>query len=291
MNDELQFYVPQVYFEQIPIKNLVSNQEYQRNISIAHIQKTAENFDLYQINPVKVSRRGEINFVFDGQHTIEVVALVSGSRDTPIWCMIYDDLHYEYEANIFANQQKHNRPLTPYEIFMAHIEAGNNTQLVIKSLVESYGLTISSNKSVGSITAISTMVMLYEKYGYNNLDKVLRIAIGTWEGDSNAFSASILKGIAILVATYGEALREEMFKEKLGRVPINEIARTARERNYGAISYAEALLFFYNKKLKYPLSYRKLHGNNTRQSISLLIEEQLSLLNNEILDDEVFQNE
>ena len=81
-------YVPNVHFEQIPIKNLVSNQEYQRNISQSHVENAAAHFDLYQINPVKVSRRGGINYVFNGQHTIEIVALVSGSRDTPVWCMI-----------------------------------------------------------------------------------------------------------------------------------------------------------------------------------------------------------
>lgn len=55
--------------------------------------------------PVKVSRRDGINYVFNGQHTIEIVALVSGSRDTPVWCMIYDELCYEHEADIFASDE------------------------------------------------------------------------------------------------------------------------------------------------------------------------------------------
>ena len=122
-------FVPNVHFEKIPIKNLVSNQDYQRNLSRAHIEKAAENFDLFQINPVKVSRRDGINYVFNGQHTIEIVAMVSGSRETPVWCMIYDDLSYEHEADIFATQMKHVRPLHPYEIFMANIEAGNREGL------------------------------------------------------------------------------------------------------------------------------------------------------------------
>jgi len=69
MND-FSAYVPQVHFEQIPIKNLVSNQEYQRNLSVLHVRRTVDNFDLYQINPVKVSRRNWINYVFTAQHTI-----------------------------------------------------------------------------------------------------------------------------------------------------------------------------------------------------------------------------
>lgn len=84
MEENLLKFVPNVHFEQIPIKNLVSNQEYQRNLSHSHILRAAENFDLYQINPVKVSRRDGINYVFNGQHTIEIVALVSGSRETPV---------------------------------------------------------------------------------------------------------------------------------------------------------------------------------------------------------------
>ena len=46
-------FVPDVHFEKIPIKNLVSNQKYQRNLSRAHIANAAANFDPYQINPLR----------------------------------------------------------------------------------------------------------------------------------------------------------------------------------------------------------------------------------------------
>ena len=131
MEYDLNQFVPKVHFEQIRIRDLVSNQDYQRNLSLSHINKTSQNFDLYQINPVKVSRRDGINYVFNGQHTIEIVAKVSGSRDTPVWCMIYDDLNYKEEANIFANQQKYVKKLLPYETFIANVEAGNEKQILI----------------------------------------------------------------------------------------------------------------------------------------------------------------
>lgn len=59
-------------------------------------------------------------YVFDGQHTIEIVASRSGSRDTPVWCMVYDQLQYQEEAHIFAEQQRHVKALVPYESFKAH---------------------------------------------------------------------------------------------------------------------------------------------------------------------------
>lgn len=100
---DFSMFVPNVHFEQIPIKNLVSNQEYQRNISEQHVLNAAAHFDLYQINPVKVSRRNGVNYVFRAAHGGDRRA-ASGSRDTPVWCMIYDDLNYEHEADIFANR-------------------------------------------------------------------------------------------------------------------------------------------------------------------------------------------
>ena len=150
-------FVPNVSFEKIQIKNLVSSQDYQRGIYMNHVKRAVEHFDVYQINPVKVSRRNGINYVFNGQHTIEMVALASGSRETPVWCMIYDDLYYEHEADIFANQQKFVKNLQPYEIFVANVEAGNQKQLLIKDLVESYNMTIGAVKAPGVIGAVASL--------------------------------------------------------------------------------------------------------------------------------------
>lgn len=71
-----------------------------------------------------------------------------------MWCMVYDDLNYEHEADIFANQMKFVKPLNPYKVFMANIEAGNDDQLIIRDLVESYGLSIGTKKGHGIICAV-----------------------------------------------------------------------------------------------------------------------------------------
>ena len=243
-------FVPNVHFEQIPIKDLVSNQDYQRNLSLGHINRAAENFDLYQINPVKVSRRDGINYVFNGQHTIEIVALVSGSRETPVWCMIYDDLSYTAEANIFANQQKFVKPLQPYEVFNANVEAGNDTQLIIKSLVESYGLTIGNKKGPGVICAVSTLENIYTNYGMQTLNRTLRLIIGAWEGDLHSFSANILNAVAKLVSIFGDGLNDDIFKEKLGAVSVKQLTRVAKERKSGCMGFAETMIIEYNGKKK-----------------------------------------
>ena len=260
--EEFSAYVPDVHFEKIPIKNLVSNQEYQRNLSTGHILRAAEHFDPYQINPVKVSRRDGVNYVFNGQHTIEIVALVSGSRDTPVWCMIYDDLNYEHEADIFANQQKYVKSLSPLEVFKANLEAENSDQLIIRDLVKSYGLKIGSKKAPGVICAVSTLESIYGKYGYHVLNRVLRLIVSAWEGDANSFSSCMMNGVAKVINAFGNDLDDEIFKDRLGAVSVKQLSRMAKDRRPGAMGYAEAILIEYNGKRKSPyttLSFERLH--------------------------------
>ena len=104
-------------------------------------------------------------YVFDGQHTIEIVASRSGSRDTPVWCMVYDQLQYQEEAHIFAEQQRHVKALVPYESFRAHIEANDEKQMMINDLVRYYGLEISPSKKPGTICAVAALEYIYDKYG------------------------------------------------------------------------------------------------------------------------------
>jgi len=278
--EEYSQFIPNVHFEQIPIKNLVSNQEYQRNLSEAHVKRAVANFDLCQINPVKVSRRDGINYVFNGQHTIEIVATVSESRETPVWCMIYDELDYQEEADIFANQQKYVKSLTSYEIFMANVEAGNDEQLIIKDLVESYDLFLTSTKVIGGICAISTLEYIHKKFGFHNLDRTLRLCIGTWEGDINSLSANILKGVSKLIAAYANELNDDIFKEKMCRYSIKELSRTANERRAGSLGYAEAMLLMYNKKMRIPLDIYKLYNKPP---------ERRKIIQEDVFDDEELQ--
>ncbi|SCY14477.1 DUF6551 family protein [Butyrivibrio sp. INlla14] len=268
MQTDFSAFVPNVHFEQIPIKNLVSNQEYQRNLSMKHVQKAAAHFNLYQINPVKVSRRDGINYVFNGQHTIEIVALVSGSRETPVWCMVYEDLKYEEEADIFANQLKYTKPLLPYEIFMANIEAGSDEQILIKDLVESFDLEITSNAHPGSICAVSTLEEIFEKQGYETLSRILGLIIATWEGAPMSLSANVLKGLSRFLAAYGDEIRDEAFKEKLSQISIKELSRNAKDRRAGSLGYAEAMVIAYNSRKTYGmLKMEKLYTKKKKSTV------------------------
>jgi hypothetical protein len=253
VTEDFSMYIPKAHFEQIPIKDLISQHRYQQNVSKSIVRCLADNFDIYQINPVKVIRQNGANYVFDGPHTIEAVATVSGSRDTPVWCMIYEDLHCMEEVNLFATPYRPVKPILPIDIFKAKIEAGNSDALAVKAMVETYGLQISGSKKPGAICAVSTLCQIYKQHGSHVLNRVLSLCTGAWSGDMNSLCRNILRGIAHLVTAYGDNLCDGLFKERVGAVSVKEIVRTAKERRSDSIGFAEAILTVYNDGTEYPL--------------------------------------
>ena len=260
MTEDFKAFIPNVHFELIPLSNLVSNQEYQRKLSQRHINRTVANFDLRQINPVKVSRRDGKNYVMNGQHTIEIIAAASDSRETPVWCMVFDDMNYIEEAEVFAEQQKYTKQLSSLEIFLANIEADSDTHIVIKTIVEQCGLRLAKAKSNGGICAVSALREIYDKGGYEGLDRTIKLIVKTWEGEANSLTSNMLRGVSLIVATFSDSLRDDLFAERIGSVSAREIARTAKERGGGAVGYAETMLLLYNKKTKSTLSMTRLHN-------------------------------
>ena len=124
-------------------------------------------------------------------------------------------------------------------------------------------MTIGIRKMPGVICAVSTIEQIYKKYGYHGLSRVLRLIIGTWEGDVNSFSGNILNAVTRLVVAYGDSLNDDVFKEKLGVVSIKQLTRTAKERRSGSMGFAEAMVLEYNGKKKsnaYRLQINKLYA-------------------------------
>ena len=179
---------------------------------------------------------------------------------------------------------------------MANLEAGNDDQLIIRDLVESFGLTIGITKGPNMICAVSTLEQIFKKLRFHGLKRVLRLIIGAWEGDMNSFSANMLNAVAKLVDVFGDTLDDDIFKEKLGQVSIKQLIRTAKDRRAGSMGVAEAMIIEYNGKKKnnaYRLHINKLYAKE--HSIlkkvdgvqdDLLLEETSIAFDDDLFDDD-----
>ena len=111
------------------------------------------------------------------------------------------------------------------------------------------------------------------------------ICVGTWEGDMNSLSANFLNGVARLAVAFGDTIKDDLFKEKVGFMSVKQLSRTAKERRPGSLGYAEAMLVAYNRKCKYPLRWNKLYEKNLGTTDGLDVDVDLSGDETDELDD------
>ena len=101
----------------------------------------------------------------------------------------------------------------------------------------------------------------------------------------NSLSANMLNGIARLVYTFGDALKDETFKEKVGEMSVKLLSRTAKERRPGSMGYAEAMLLAYNRKCKYTLRMTKLHSGKVAAEDDFVEENEEPLADDPVLEE------
>ena len=73
----------------------------------------------------------------------------------------------------------------------------------------------------------------------------------------------MLNGLARLLNAYGDEIKDDTFKEKLGRLSTKQMCREAKDRRAGSLGFAEAMLLYYNKKSRSPLKWEKLYTHKT----------------------------
>ena len=77
-------------------------------------------------------------------------------------------------------------------------------------------------------------------------------------------SASMLRGVAKLIVTFGDELNDEAFKDRISQHSLKVLTRTAKDRRMGSLGYSEALVLAYNRKCKLKtkmLNIKKLYGD------------------------------
>ena len=142
-----------------------------------------------------------------------------------------------------------------------------------------------NKRPYGVICAVATLERIYTKYGYHVLDRTLRLCVGTWEGDIDSLGANVLAGVARMVVAFGDQLRDETFKERVGFMSVRQLSRIAKERGAGSLCYAEAMLVAYNRKCKYTLRMTKLHSGKVAAEDDFVEENEEPLADDPVLEE------
>lgn len=85
--------------------------------------------------------------------------------------------------------------------------------------------------------------------------------------------------------TFGDQLRDETFKERVGFMSVRQLSRIAKERGAGSLCYAEAMLVAYNRKCKYTLRMTKLHSGKVAAEDDFVEENEEPLADDPVLEE------
>ena len=98
-------------------------------------------------------------------------------------------------------------------------------------------------------------------------------------------SGETLAGVARMVVAFGDQLRDETFKERVGFMSVRQLSRIAKERGAGSLCYAEAMLVAYNRKCKYTLRMTKLHSGKVAAEDDFVEENEEPLADDPVLEE------
>lgn len=89
--------------ERIPICDLAYSSNIPDKLLTLPVERPIVDGDKIHIPPVIVLRQDGVNYVVNGQLTIDIVVSITGSRDTAMWCKVYENIEFPCEKDIFPD--------------------------------------------------------------------------------------------------------------------------------------------------------------------------------------------
>jgi hypothetical protein len=164
-------------------KTLLVEAEYQRDLSsrsIKLIRRIAEHFDWLHVKPPVCARSNGKLCVIDGQHT----AITAASRGLPkIPVMIVEAREVERRAKAFVAHNTDRLNVTPVQLFVSRLAAGDKEALAAQRVAKGAGVRICRYQpgnglwQVGDTMAVSGIERLATRYGEERATKVLKTLV------------------------------------------------------------------------------------------------------------------
>jgi hypothetical protein len=174
------------------------------------------DFDIEAFGIPTVSHRAGLFYVLNGQHRIDALKrwLGEGWERQQIECEVYENLTEAEEADKFDSLNT-TKSASAYWKFTNRLTAGHESEVAIHGVLASLGLSVSPNKSPGSIGAVSTLCRVFARSDSETLRRSLRIIRDSY-GDPG-FETAVIDGIAHLCQRYNGAIDEDVAVAKLSK--------------------------------------------------------------------------
>lgn len=197
----------------VPLAMMRVNPLAQRDLNAARVDQIAAAFNPDALAIPTVNQRGDTFHIVDGQHRVEALKRFLGDwKDQKIECTVYVDLTDQEEADLFL-ELNNTRVVGAFPKFMAAITAGRETETSVKKVVERTGLAISHSDGDNTVSAVSTLVKIYERSDGKTLARALSIVHQSF--GAPGLSGPVIDGMAYVCQRYNGSLQDQGVIERL----------------------------------------------------------------------------
>lgn len=217
---------------------------YQRELSARKIEDIIRDFDENRVCLIVVNYRNGRFWITDGQHTAAVLQRLGIPT---AWYKVMINESLEYEAKLFADQDKGSSRVSNNDKFFARLCAKEPAAMIIKEITSKYNVSI--RKKVNSccksmeVGCIRTLDYIVNNFGKNGLDFVFQTIIELgWHKYDNGFSEPIMQLYAAYKYCAGNKKNYALLMTTLRAIDSpDNLIRKSEEKFKNALSH-------YNKK-------------------------------------------
>jgi hypothetical protein len=188
----------------------------QRELNSARVNKIVDSLDMDLIGTIEVSYRDGFYWVIDGQHRFNALKEFFGEGyeewEITAWC--YFDKTEEEEAELFLRFND-SLAVDAFAKFKVGVSAGRAAESDVDRIVRSLGLKVARSQDNGAISAVSSLMKTYNRYGPTGLAQTLWTIRESF-GD-RGFEAVIIDGIGLFRARYEGRIDADKLVTKLSR--------------------------------------------------------------------------
>lgn len=210
--------------------------EAQRSLRPGHAAHLASVFNLEGMGFPVVSRRNGQWYVVDGFHRVTALRLLDFSPDDTIQCEVYEDFNLQDEAEMFL-ERNDVLAVSIFDRFRVALTAGRQREMDVDRTVRAQGLRIGDytpkDDDPPTVSAIGTLLRIYDQGGTNGLGYVLRIVRDAY--GAGAFKTEVLTGVALFVERYAGQFDLDTLIERLSATPrgVNGLLQSAEKLRLG----------------------------------------------------------
>lgn len=219
---------PDYYIKDIPADQLKVDASYQRDLKPNIVRKIVREFNWFVVNDVKVAKREDGYYVFDGQHTVRAIVEKTGKDNYPVRCKVYADIPYEIECILFSLQTGTSSKVKAFDKIRADKEAGCKYAVDIYEVIDELGInTITGGSKNNNGIQLTTYIKnTYDVLGKEGLKDVLEIILKAYGA---YFTGNLVKGVAYILDYYGDKVDREKLVKLLKKISKETLVMRGRE--------------------------------------------------------------